>query len=453
VGFRPNIGEFPRDEYARSIWNPAWHGYSVSRAFVHSSRDWIIFSVQSTFEDHKLSCVVGIGAYHLPSGALRHFSFSPPSRNTGWKMMIDDQLGFVPLDRNCFLIPCILSVSNVPASGEPKAASGMDTENRLGQSQHKSQFWEWDLAEGKARLWGRSDKIPVRVARAVRLERCGLCARSLSNSDAMAAIVGVRDRLSGKSVEVELKLACRALSTASQTYAATGDPCAFAVCNAWDLESDGKLDVFCVDPDAQRGVRWRRESGRWGQLVGEKLTGAAFLDNSWDSSLGIFLMLMTENKKESASHVFLAKIGSAAGSIENQYRLPLPSRCWEPEDFAVSPSKRVVIARMENVDNSDNSVFVRFRIIDLSSSKFRDTARLGGELAFCRLCGFVNETEVVLAGDSTIYLLDTKEGMRVKELLRLGQRKGNGNGSQKQGIKTTGLKMVHAPVKPTRSSE
>ena len=112
-------------------------------------------------------------------------------------------------------------------------------------------------------------------------------------------------------------------------------------------------------------------------------------------------------------------MGQVQGKIDKEYRLPLGSACWEPDQFVLSPSRRTLVAERFNSDRSNDEVFTRYRVIELESGKYRDTDVIDWETPIPRLCGFINETDVVIAGDYALSVLNTTDPTQHKELFRL----------------------------------
>lgn len=421
-GFRPEVGRFPQTKYEQFSLEPRLRGYFIADSVVTPTRDWIVFTVESNMQNPEQAVVVGIVAYQLSSGNVRHLQFSSAVKEQNSDIHIADGAGFIPLGDNRLMFLTELSQTQKHA-GTRSDVQKMDgvkwsSDDQSSDVSHEYHFWEWDLSTDNVCLRReKGDDVPIRVATAVRLGPCELSWSTSSNADSAGGRLGVSDKRSGKSATVGLELGCRASMTNSQTYAATGDPCAFAVCNPRELDSAGTLDVSCIDPNAPEGIRWRIEKTVLDQhTMGGTIVGAAFLDNSFDPAPELFLMLLLADKNDE-KFVVLLRIDATAGRIDRQYKLPLGSP--EPEDLVLSPSKRMIVARVSTSDE----LSPRYRVIELESGRFRDTNALDdwNDTLFTRLVGFVNEKDVAIAGKHAIYVLETTGQLQQRELFRLNK--------------------------------
>ena len=420
-GFRQEVGSFPRQKYSPFSFEGSERGYSISRAIVMPTREWVVFSVlTSDVKNPERAVVIAIGAYHVSSGQVQHLQFVSAGGRTDSEMYIIDDLGFIPLGDNRLMFLTELSQPRVKSDVRPVAQEkGTEStrDERSSDISHTYHFWEWDLSTKKVRL--RKEDVPIRVAQAVRLGPCCLSWIARSESDPTDGRLSVRDKRSGKVATVDLQLGTRGTLNSSQTYAATGDPCTFAVCNPWNLERDRTLEVSCVDPNAPQGIRWRIDKAALEEhALGRQIVGAALLDNSFDPAPELYLMLLLMGK-DYQYHVVLVRIDARAGKVDKEYRLPLDSAFWDPDQFVLSPSKRRVVAERHNSDRSDNGVFTRYRVIELESGNYKDTDVIDWETPIPRLCGFINETDVIIAGDYALSVLNTTDPTQHRELFRL----------------------------------
>ena len=352
--------------------------------------------------------VAGIGAYHIPSRVVRHLGFAAAGKNGYSRVRIEDASGFAILDKDRFLFSTELLAKKTTAKTETTVPP---LRSDLGSDSHRDErLWDWDLRLNKARPWGPNEFVPIRLARAVRLTDCKLVWKSTNASPSIDGTATVVDSHSKKSAAVTLHLGCRASAMDSQTFAATENPSVFAVCDAWNVEVDGRLDVYCVDPNAAGGIRWRIDKNALALPLGLTITGAELLDNGADPTSGLFLLLKGVNK-DRESCVFALRMNAITGRVDKSIRLPINDNFTEPNDVAISPNKRILVARAPSLDRSNAEDYVRFRVVDLESGKYRDTRRFSGELAECRLAGFINDRDVILSSDCAIYSIDITAGI------------------------------------------
>ena len=198
--------------------------------------------------------VAGIGAYHIPLRVVRHLGFAAAGKNGYSRVRIEDASGFAILDKDRFLFSTELLAKKTTAKTETTVPP---LRSDLGSDSHRDErLWDWDLRLNK-RVPGvrmslfQSGWLALFDLRTVSLSGRVQCSPSI---DGTATVV---DSHSKKSAAVTLHLGCRASAMDSQTFAATENPSVFAVCDAWNVEVDGRLDVYCVDPNAAGGIRWR----------------------------------------------------------------------------------------------------------------------------------------------------------------------------------------------------
>lgn len=420
-GFRPEVGLFPRHKYSPYSFERRERGYSISHAVVMPTREWVVFSVStSDVKNPARAVVVAIGAYHVSSGQVQHLQFLSSGARIDSEMHIIDDLGFIPLGEDRLMFLTELSQPRAKSDVRPgQQVEGTESTQDEPSSDisHTDHFWEWHLSAKKIGL--RKEDVPIRVAQVVRLGPCCLSWSARAESNPTDGRLSVRDERSGRVATVDLQLGMRGTLNLSQTYAATGDPCTFAVCNPWNLERDGTLEVFCVDPNSPQGIRWRIDKATLEEhSLGRRIVGAALLDNSFDPAPELYLMLLLEGE-DCQWQVVLVRIDATAGKVDRGYTLPLDSALWDPGDFVLSPSKRRVVAERGGSGRSDDDIFTRYRIIELESGQYRDTDVIDWETPIPRLCGYINETDVVIAGDYALYVLNTTDPTQHRELFRL----------------------------------
>ncbi|MDY0165076.1 MAG: hypothetical protein RBS80_00945 [Thermoguttaceae bacterium] len=424
---RPQVGEFAVEAADRQLADAARRNRSLSDVLMTPSREWVAFVVGSYWPDYDAASAMAVGAYHVPSGRKRQLSFSPlpqpPESRVAMELV---RWG----DDSCGVVVGLSSPLSEQARSESDDAER--SQPLIGRDpprlQWKRFLWTWNLSTDEVQFVGPWNSAKSMVAEVVQPGRCGLCGTTFVSQGTSRLMV--RDKASGRTATVSLRLSRGIHDTDGTTMIATTDPCAFAVCDAHDAHDAEKADlrVYCVDPNAPGGIRWKLAHGDIEAAIGPGIRGAAFLQQRGRTfrSLPLFVHRPVD-ADVSRTHLLLLR--QKDGTIERQYSLPFDAP-W-PKPPILSPDyKRLVFlhqdilfmgrppATAEEIGTAD--FILQFRVVDLESGTFRDTENHYGRLPLCWLQGFLDGERVLLSDDRALWTLDTGN-LRLRELFRIAE--------------------------------
>jgi len=423
----PIITEFQRDKY-RHVPGDGVRRYLLSDVLLMPSRDWVVFVIESNNCDPCLFDANALGSYHVPSGRTRQLTFPPLAKRDQSRILME----LLPLGRNqCGVVvakgtPVTPNHERIPGQqsrGSP-AADGQRSPNGYRWERF---LWQWDLLTDKASFIGRSDGALGCIARVVRQQQCELAWTSCPGGNLRGELM-VRDRSSGNATRALLRLGIGSLHIDGVTFAPTSKPCAFATCDASDINKR-RLEVFCIDPNARSGIRWRVTLRDLENIIGGGISGAALLQDVESSArpLAVFAQRTVSNQSSS----YLLFLEQETGRIAGHRKLPF-HRAY-PNLPIISPDqKRVVFldyhlsvmgklpATAEDVLDAESRLVIR--IIDLDSGKFRDTENLYDTMEVCWLRGFLDHERALISDEHALWVLSTIRGnLQLRELFRLNR--------------------------------
>jgi hypothetical protein len=434
--FKPVVEAFAAEKYTqRLLPDGRLREFSIGDVLLMPSHEWIIFLVEGHHSFDRAE-PVAVGAYHVPSGRMRQLVFSSLTKEAKFGMTVE---AIMPLERNrCGIVTGLDSPTAVNGLPKKKQIYGSvafekakkESPNRF---REKALLWEWDLVTDKVRFVGPWESAMTKIAGSLRLGHCEVCWRGLPGAN-MRGVLELRDRSSGKTAEISLKVGIGNLETDGVTCAPTSRPYAFAVCDASEIDKR-RLEVRCVDPNAPDGVRWNLTTMPIESAIGPGILGAAFLQDIEPSVRPLPLFVQRAVKNQCSTYLLF--LDQETGKVVGQHRLPFD--ILYPSLPIISPDyKRVVFAdsglsvkgkppaMAEDVLSAD--FYLRFRVIDLGSEKFRDTENLDDKVQMCWLRGFLDNDRAVLSDEHAVWILDTGRNLRLREVFRLNDSKHSGGG-------------------------
>jgi len=424
----PETGEFHAAEWQDRQEGHTRHMYSLSDAITTPSREWLLFTVYHYFDSpdrpEGRSSIAALGAYHVASKRVLQLVPSPFPGSTIPTLATGDAALFT-LGGNCYGVVvqnqlCRVGDTAAPSSQEMplrgKNARRVRALNRgactRDMNDSECSLWEWDLDHNRVRLVGPWDLAMTRLGSAVDFTRCDV-SWTRSARDPWQGELAVRNRLACTRATVNLRTSARVSFDEMQTYAPTLDPCAFAVCDAWELDS---LSVFCVDANRLCGIRWKWCKRDLEAAVGFTITGAAFLTNA-SSLRGGALPLAIEVIQDGRFTVRVVIMDADSGKIVRQHGV----RGYEGPMVSlpiISPDSRyLVFSRTKDV------VDEVLCVVDLETDAIRETAKLSDRMNICvSVSAFLSDTQAILSDTEAIWTLDIAADLRLREVFRLKTR-------------------------------
>lgn len=431
----PVIEEFSGQKYKEWTWDPTFRGYSLGEVCITPSREWIVFLIHGNLRRPDRDEPVAVGAYRVSSGLKRQLVFSLPRGESAWTTQILESLrrDFVPMGGNRVGI-VTMHMPLHRKDGEPDrgtcAATGPvslgnpEGGNAPAPAREKYFLWEWDLERDNARLVGPWDYAMISIAQVLDLGQCNIC--WTSDRESTNGELRLFDLASRKNTMVSLNPEVQVAAIVMQTYARTADPCAFAVCDP--LPPDG-VQVYCVDPNAPNGIRWRWDKAALQDAVGPNIKEAGFLRKVSHPCQQLPLLVYSYSVDGKKCSVYLVFLDERTGRIARGSKIPLDVSVTLP---IISSDNRWLVDNIDGLDgledegehedsSEDGLLCTRLRIIDLDSGKYRDTANLYKQMQLCWLGGFLDGDRAVLSDEHAVWILDTGKDLRLRELFRLNE--------------------------------